>query len=62
VLQGVGANRSTSASERAAVVFSSTSVHPPVAADDVLTFKVANNSQNGALIEFVLYYEGVSFE
>lgn len=58
VLQGVGANRSTSATEKAAIVFSGTSVHPPVAMVDTLTFKVTNNAVNSAGIVVKLYYEG----
>lgn len=58
VLQGVGANRSTSATEKVAIVFSGTSVHPPVAVSDVLTFKLANNLVNAAALVAKLYYEG----
>lgn len=58
VLQGVGANRATATTEKVAVVFSGTSVHPPVAKSDTLTFKVANNAVNGAGIVAKLYYEG----
>lgn len=58
VLQGVGANRSASATEKAAIVFSGTSVPPPVAMVDTLTFKVANNAVNSAGIVAKLYYEG----
>lgn len=62
VLEGVGANRDTTNSERVGVVFSGTSLHPPVAADDVLTFKLANNAVNSAQIEVALYYEGTPVE
>jgi hypothetical protein len=58
VLQGVGANRHTSNTEMAAIVFSGTAIHPPVAMGDTLTLNVANNSQNGATFTVKLYFEG----
>lgn len=58
VLQGVGANRHTSNTEMAAIVFSGTSVHPPVASSDVLTLNVSGNNVNGATTRIKLYYEG----
>ena len=60
VLEGVGANRDTATTEKANVIFSGTSVHPPVAFSDTLTFKLANNSVNSADIVAKLYYEGSS--
>ena len=60
VLEGVGADRSATATEKAAVVYSGTEIHPPVAKGDVLTFKLANNSVNSAGIVAKLYYEGAS--
>lgn len=58
VLQGVGANRAAASTEKVAVVFSGTSVHPPVAMSDTLTFKIANNAVNSAGVVVKLYYEG----
>ena len=58
VLQGVGANRHTSTTQMAAIVFSGTSVHPPVSMGDTLTLNVANNSVNGATFTIKLYVEG----
>lgn len=55
-LQGVGANRHTSNSEQVPVVYTSTSVHPPVNGGETLTLKFANNSVNSALIVGNLYY------
>lgn len=55
VLEGVGANRSASATEKVSVVFSGTSVHPPVDISDVLTLKIANQSVNSADIVIKLY-------
>lgn len=55
-LQGVGANRDTANSEQAPVVYTSTSVHPPVSGDESLTLTFANNAVNSALIVGNLYY------
>jgi len=55
VLEGVGANRSDSATEKVAVVFSGTSVHPPVDISETLTLKIANQSVNSADIKIKLY-------
>lgn len=55
-LQGVGMNRDTANSEQVPVVYSSTSVNPPVSIDETLTLKVANNSVNSAIIVGNLYY------
>lgn len=59
VLQAVGANRHTSATEKASIVFSATSIHPLVSESDVLTLAITNNSVNGALITIKLYYEAI---
>lgn len=56
VLEGVGANRSASAAQKAAIVYSGTGTHPPVDEGDTLTLKVANNSVNSALVTITLYY------
>jgi hypothetical protein len=55
-LQGVGANRHTTTSQQVPVVYSGTSVNPPVSMDETLTLKVANNAVNSALIVGNLYY------
>lgn len=55
-LQGVGADRHTTSSQQVPVVYSSTSVNPPVSLGETLTLKVANNAVNGALIVGNLYY------
>lgn len=62
VLEGVGGDRSAASTEKAAVVYTGTSIHPAVAADDTLTLKVANNLVNSAEITAVLYYEGAPVE
>ena len=55
-LQGVGANRHTTNSEQVAVVYSGTSVSPPVSSDETLTLTFANTSVNSAIIVLNLYY------
>ncbi len=56
VLEGVGADRDTANTEKALVVYSSTSVHPAIAESDTLTLKIAGNSVNSAGIVITLYY------
>jgi len=55
-LQGVGANRSATATEQVGIVYSGTSLHPPVAIGEQLTLTIANNSVNSAGIRIVIYY------
>ena len=57
-LQGVGANRHTSNSERASVVYSGTAVHSEVAKSDTLTLTLANNNVNSAVSVVKIYVEG----
>lgn len=56
VLEGVGANRSNVAPQRAAIVFSSTSVHPCVHESDALTLVVDNQLVASAEVQIELYY------
>ena len=58
VLEGVAANRDTSTTEKANIVFSGTSVNPPVAKNDTLQLVITNNSVNDAIVVVKLYYEG----
>jgi len=58
VLQAVGANRHTSTTEKVAVVYSGTAIHPPVAKSDTLTLALTGNSVNSALGTIKLYIEG----
>lgn len=58
VLEGVGADRSTSATQKAPIVYSGTGVHPVVAQSDTLTLKVANNNVSSAIIKARIYYRG----
>lgn len=55
-LQGVGANRDTANTEQAPIVYTGTSIHPPVDADETLTLKIANNAVNSALIGITIFY------
>lgn len=57
VLQTVGANRSATATEKVAVVYSGTTIHPPVALGDTLTLALTGNSVNSATGAIALYYE-----
>ena len=57
VLQGVGANRSATATEKVAVVYSGTAIHPPVGQGDTLTMAITGNSVASATGVAVLYYE-----
>jgi hypothetical protein len=56
-LQGVGADRHTSNSEHATIVYSGTSVNPLVTADDTLALTLANNSVNSAITVVTIVYE-----
>jgi hypothetical protein len=56
VLQGAGANRDTANTEMAAVLFASTSVHPPVDEWQTLTLTIANNAVNSAGIVITIFY------
>lgn len=60
VLQGVGANRHTSSTEKVAIVYTSTSIHPPVAMTDVLTLGVSGNNVSGATTKIKVYFEGTA--
>ena len=55
-LQGVGANRATATSQEAAVVYSGTAIHPPVAFDETLTLTLAGNSVNSAVTVVAIVY------
>lgn len=56
VLEGVGADRHTSSTEKVSIVYSGTAVHPPVASSDTLTLAITNNSANSAVTVIKLYY------
>ena len=56
VLQGVGANRDTANTEKAAIVYSGTGTHPPVDDGDTLTLKIAGNNVNSAQTVVTIYY------
>lgn len=56
VLQGVGANRDTTNTEAAAIVFAGTSINPVVDETDTLTLTIANNLVNSATLTVTLVY------
>jgi hypothetical protein len=58
VLEGVGANRDTATTEKVAVVYSGTAIHPPVSIEDVLSLVITNNSVNSAVGTVKIYYVG----
>ncbi len=53
-LQGLGANRDTSNTETVPVVYSGSTIHPPVALGETLTLKLANNAVNSATGRVIL--------
>lgn len=55
-LQGVGANRDTANTETAPVVYSGSTIHPPVSLADVLTLKIAGNAVNSATGRVTMIY------
>lgn len=58
VLQGVGANRHASNTEKVQIVYSGTVIHPPVSKYDTLTLAITGNSANSAVTVVKVYYEG----
>ncbi len=56
VLEGVGANRHTTTTQKVAIVYSGTGTHPTVDESDTLTLKIANNSVNSATTSIAIYY------
>ena len=58
ILQGVGANRHTTNSERVSVIYSGTAVHPEVSKSDTLTLTLANSNVNDAISVVKIYVEG----
>ncbi len=58
VLEGVGANRSATNTEKDIIVFSGTEMHPAVAKSDVLTLKITGSTVNSAVIAIKLYFRG----
>jgi len=56
VLEGVGANRHTTNTEKVAVVMSGTEIHPVIDESDTLTLNIDNNVVNSAVTVIKLYY------
>lgn len=59
VLSASGANRDTATSERVPVIYASTSLHPVIDRDDVLTLAITNNAVNSATIAIKLLWTSV---
>jgi len=57
VLQGVGANRHTTTTQKVPVVYSGTALHPVVHATDTLTWTITNNAVNSAVVVAKLYIQ-----
>jgi len=57
VLQGVGANRHTSTTEKVPIVYSGTALHPIIHATDTLTWTITNNAVNSAIVVAKLYVQ-----
>lgn len=55
-LQGLGANRDTANSESVPIVYSGSTIHPPVGRYETLTLKLANNSVHSAVGRIILVY------
>ncbi len=56
VLEGLGQNRSQSATQQTPILYSSTSVHPVVHESDDLTIVMDDNLVAGARVDVTLYY------
>lgn len=56
LLEGVGANRSATATQHAAILYASSSVHPAVCESDTLTLVIDNHFAPSAQIEVAVYY------
>ena len=55
-LHGAGANRDTATTELTPIVFTGTSLHPPVSVDEALTLAISGNLVNSALGRVVIIY------
>jgi hypothetical protein len=55
-LEGVGAARSSTLSQKVPIFFSGTDTFPPIALADVLTLNITGNAVNSAAITVVLYF------
>ena len=55
VLEGVGANRHTTSTEKVPIVYSGTGTHPMVHSSDTLTWTITNNSVNSAIVVAKIY-------
>lgn len=55
-LYGVGLDRDTANTESVPVVFTGSTIHPWVDADETMTLTFANQSVNAATLRVILYY------
>lgn len=55
-LQGLGANRDTVNTETVPIVYSGSTIHPPVSSGETLTLKLANNAVNSATGRIIIVY------
>lgn len=56
VLEGVGANRSATDTEKVRIIYSSTTQNPVIDEQDTLVLTFAGNTVTGAEITIILYY------
>ena len=56
VLEGVGADRDDTNTEKKPIVYAATALHPTIDETDVLTLKIANNAVHSALTTISIYY------
>ena len=56
LLEGVGANRSATASQHAAILYASSSVHPAVDDSDTCYLVIDNHTAPSAEIQVEIYY------
>ena len=56
ILEGVGANRHTTTTQKVPIVYSGTAVHPVLHDSDTISVVITNNSVNSAVVVISLYY------
>ena len=56
LLQGLGADRSATATEETDLIYASTYNAPVFAQDDVFTLAMTNSTKNSAIFDFYLFY------
>jgi len=56
LLQGLGVNRSATATEETHIIYTSTYNNPIFSQDDVLTLAMTNSTKNSAIFDVYLFY------